>query len=289
MKADELKEKISNLTIWKNNGKRAPHKPLLILYALGRFQNEDRTSLTYEETRGKLKSLLMEFGPASQLYHPEYPFVHLVSDEIWVLNKLVDKLHFSDKQLLTDGVRGGFNDEVILLLESDKYLVQELAHQILEQHFPDTMHEDILEEVDLNYRFYKKRSRDPLFRDQILRAYEHSCAVCGFNVRLDRNLVGIEAAHIQWHQAGGPDREENGIALCSLHHKLFDRGVFTISTNKEMLVSEAAYGTQGFDDWLMRYHGKKIRSPINQTYQPKESYIHWHFREVFKRPSRYVV
>ena len=29
-------------------------------------------------------------------------------------------------------------------------------------------------------------------------------------------------------QAGGPDHESNGLALSSLHHKLFDMGVFTV-------------------------------------------------------------
>lgn len=75
--------------------------------------------------------------------------------------------------------------------------------------------------IGLDIEFKGKRSRDPNFRNKILRAYKYSCAVCGFNVRLGNNLVGIEAAHIKWHQAGGPDREDNGIALCSMHHKLF--------------------------------------------------------------------
>ena len=41
---------------------------------------------------------------------------------------------------------------------------------------------------------------------------------------LDQETLGIEAAHIKWHQAGGPDTEDNGLALCTLHHKRFDRG-----------------------------------------------------------------
>ncbi len=49
-----------------------------------------------------------------------------------------------------------------------------------------------------------------------LQAYQS--VVCGFNVRIADSLVALEAAHIKWHQAGGPDMEYNGIALCSLHH-----------------------------------------------------------------------
>jgi predicted restriction endonuclease len=64
-------------------------------------------------------------------------------------------------------------------------------------------------------------------------------AVCGFDVRLGNILIAIEAAHIKWHQAGGPDEERNGLALCSLHHKLFDRGVFTVSNSMSVISPKA--------------------------------------------------
>lgn len=220
--------------------------------------------------------------------HPEEPFVRLATDGIWELNALVDKRNFSDRQLITDQAVGGFSPEVLALLKDNKGLVQELAEQLLNEHFPESMHQDILEEVGLDFSFNKKkRLRDPYFRERILRAYEYSCAICGFNVRLGHNLVAIDAAHIQWHQAGGPDIEGNGIALCSLHHKLFDRGVFSINEDQKMVVAEAAHGSQGFDEWLMRFHGNEIKRPIRPEYQPEARYISWHVREVFRGPARY--
>ena len=39
--------------------------------------------------------------------------------------------------------------------------------------------------------------------------------------------LGLEAAHIKWFQARGPDVVQNGLALCSLHHKIFDLGANT--------------------------------------------------------------
>ncbi|WP_199619843.1 phosphorothioated DNA-binding restriction endonuclease [Paenibacillus alkalitolerans] len=287
MNIQELKEKLTKLTIWKKNGQRAPHKPLLILYALGQYLN-GKTKLPYEEVRHKLKNLLIEFGPSRKSYHPEEPFVRLVGDGIWQLSTEVDRRSPNDKKLLQEGVAGSFNEDIILLLDRNKTLVMEIAMEVLEEHFPDTMHEDILEEVGLNFNLIKRRSRDPHFRERVLRAYEQRCAICGFNVRLGKNLVAVEAAHIQWHQAGGPDREDNGIALCSLHHKLFDRGVFTISSERALLVAEDASGTQGFEDWLMKYHGREIRSPIHPDYAPREHFVAWHFREVFKAPARYT-
>ncbi|MBM4765120.1 hypothetical protein GNT69_23065 [Bacillus sp. B15-48] len=174
------------------------------------------------------------------------------------------------------------------MLSSNPYLINEIAQFILDQHFPETFHEDILEAVGLDLTVTKRKARDPLFRDKILRAYVYSCAICGFNVRLGHSLVGIEAAHIKWHQAGGPDIEENGVALCALHHKLFNRGVFTLSNERKMIVSQEAHGTHGLNEWLLKFHGQIIRKPIEDIYYPNDSYLNWHVREVFKGPERYL-
>jgi len=137
---------------------------------------------------------------------------------------------------------------------------------------------------------FKKIARDPKFRQRVLQAYEYSCAVCGFNIRLGNAPVALDAAHIKWHQSGGPDTECNGLALCSLHHKLFDRGAFALRYYEgqfKVKVAQQAYGTSGFEDWLMRYHDKNIRNPQSPEYNPNGSFAEWHWREVFREPSRY--
>ena len=159
---------------------------------------------------------------------------------------------------------------------------------MLDAHFPASIHEDILQAVgiELTLKSPGRRKRSPNFRANILKAYEYRCAVCGFDVRLGHNPVALEAAHIKWHQAGGPDVEVNGLALCSLHHKLFDRGAFTLSNDLEILVSEDAYGSVGFQEWLMRFHGQKLNFPQRQTYYPSEDFTRWHVREVFQGEYR---
>ncbi|MDX8289333.1 HNH endonuclease [Metabacillus indicus] len=284
MNGEELKRRINNLSIWKKGDQRAPHKPLLILLALGQVQNENKRFISYEFTRGKLTELLREFGPIRKSYHPEEPFVRLKRDGIWILDKEVNEKSPSNRQLLNDDVAGGFNQDIYELLNENPGLVQELTHILLDQHFPETIHEDILDAVGLDFTSFTKKKRDPKFREKILRAYGYSCAVCGFNVRLAHALVCVEAAHIKWHQAGGPDNEENGIALCSLHHKLFDRGVFTLTHERKLIVSQDAHGTHGFNEWLMNFQGKNIREPIQSYYYPNQSFINWHVKEVFRGP-----
>jgi len=287
MDSTQLKEKINNISIWKRGDERAPHKPLLILLALARLKNKGEHVLQYSEVKDKLKQLLVEFGPSRKSYQPNHPFVRLKNDGIWNLSHSISHDDISESWLINNSVAGGFTGEVISLLDGNDKLIQEIAEIVLHNHFPETIHEDILSAIGLDFDQKVKKYRDPAFRERILSAYEYSCAVCGFNVRLGNNLIAVDAAHIKWHQAGGPDSENNGIALCSMHHKLFDRGVFTITPSRILLVSEKAHGNKGFNEWLMRYHGSEVRAPINPEYYPKDSYTNWHVREVFHGPARY--
>lgn len=112
-------------------------------------------------------------------------------------------------------------------------------------------------------------------------AYERKCAICNFNVQLGDTYVGLDAAHIKWKKAQGPDIESNGLLLCTMHHKSFDRGAYTITDRMEIMVSDQAHGTFGFNEWLMDYHGKKVRLPQRQQYYPEPSFTEWHVKEVF--------
>ena len=101
-------------------------------------------------------------------------------------------------------------------------------------------------------------------------------------------MLAVEAAHIQLLQASGPDEERNGLALCSLQHKAFDRGAFTVRPDRVLLVSGQAHGRQGFQEWLMRFHGQAIRKPQRQDDMLAERFLDWHQREVFRQPPREV-
>ena len=127
---------------------------------------------------------------------------------------------------------------------------------------------------------------DPRFRDHVLTAYEFRCAICVFDVRLGNETVGLEAAHIKWHQNAGPDTADNGLALCSIHHKVFDRGVFTISDEGVMVVSDHANGSEGLESVLLRFHGRPIREAQRPEWLPNPQFLDWHRREVFRGMAR---
>ena len=161
-------------------------------------------------------------------------------------------------------------------------------------HFPESIRQDVLDAVGLSLEpTYVQgcdpaaRRRNPAFRDKVLLAYEYRCCVCGHDLRLKQQVIGLEAAHIKWFQAGGPDIEQNGLALCPLHHKVFDLGAFTIRpSDYVILFSQHLLGNA---ENLLSYHGSAIQLPQSAAYLPKAEFLDWHEDQVFKKPERDIV
>jgi putative restriction endonuclease len=287
-------DKFSRLSVWSRGDQRAPHKPLLVLYALGRWARGDHANIPFADVHRDLTELLKQFGRPRQRNHPEYPFWRLQNDGVWTVasnSPMPSRKSNTDppkSALLSHEAKGGFTDEVKAALLASPALVGKIAGLILERHFPESIHPDILQSVglDLTPDVPQGKARDPSFRRRILTAYEFRCAVCGFDVRLGNVTVALDAAHIRWVQANGPDEETNGLALCVLHHKLFDLGAFTLGEDGKLLVSEDAHGTAGFDEILMRHHGREVRRPIRAAWLPNPDHLNWHGREVFKGGAR---
>ncbi len=300
MTLGEFHQKLTNISVWKRGEQRAPHKPLLLLLAMGRaVRGEPRLAL-FSEIEERLTGLLRHFGPPRRAYHPEFPFRYLANDGLWEIPNasLIDDTRggWGKKALRDLGVMGGLPKSLYRLLVDDSASVREAADLILDEHFPLSMHQHILETVGLEGAAGKQNTtslrskRDPRFRHLVLTAYERRCAICEFDLRLNDDLLGLEAAHIQWHSHGGPDRVNNGLALCSFHHGAFDRGAIglqkTGGVGYRLLVSADVNGTSAAVRWLLDYHGQPVRPPQKGTGEPHREYVAWHTKEVFRSPSR---
>jgi putative restriction endonuclease len=51
------------LNVWSQGDQRAPHKPLLVLYALGQWSRGETANIPFKQVNAALTVLLKEFGP----------------------------------------------------------------------------------------------------------------------------------------------------------------------------------------------------------------------------------
>ncbi len=302
MTREDFLRRLDEISIWRRNDERAPHKPLLLLLALGRVQRGMQRLAPYgTEYVEDLKSLLRRFGRPRTVLHPEAPFARLRGDRLWdvVADKDLDLIRgrggITHRQLVDHQAAGGFPAADQRLLLGDPALVEEAAQRLLDSHFPPSLHDDIRDAVGLTRPAEQRASavassrRDPRFRHAVLRAYERRCAVCDFDVRLDDDLVGLDAAHIRWHSAGGPDQVRNGLALCILHHRTFDRGAIGLeraARGYRLVVSDEVNGQSTAYRQLLDCHGKPIRAPQRARQRPNPDFVDWHRNQVFRGTPR---
>lgn len=133
MNSGTILQKFDALGVWSRGDQRAPHKPLLVLYALGRWSQGDRSDIPFTDVNRDLTELLKEFGPPRRSYHPEYPFWRLQTDGVWTVRAAEGiKARQSNTdppkgELLAHDARAGFSDPVKVALAADPNLVAEIA------------------------------------------------------------------------------------------------------------------------------------------------------------------
>lgn len=99
-------------------------------------------------------------------------------------------------------------------------------------------------------RTLKQKYREHDFRARVLSAYKNTCAICGIQLGL------VEAAHIVPVQRdGSTDETTNGVALCSLHHRAYDRGLISF---------DPTYRVQTSDYWTAYLKTKNIHGGLGR-------------------------
>lgn len=300
MTRDEIIRAFDRMRVWQRGDQRAVHKPLLVLFALARVSAGGTALIDWNDAEPHLKDLLNEFGPDGSSNSRHYPFWHLKTDDLWRLEGPEDILSRPPSatptltELRDNHFRGGFPPELRETLEHDPQLVAVIAKRIADAHFPESIRSDVLTAVGLPTDSIESiadpeviRRRDPGFREKVLLAYQYRCGVCGHDLRLGHQTIGLEAAHIKWFQAKGPDIVPNGISLCSLHHKVFDLGAFTILPGSlQMVFSQHLHGSNDAAGKMLAYHGANLILPQSREYLPQPEFLEWHRKEVFKNPAR---
>ncbi|MEW2396648.1 phosphorothioated DNA-binding restriction endonuclease [Streptomyces sp. NPDC046862] len=288
-------ERTAKLRQWTRSGTRAPHKPLLFLYALGRFQQDADGELRYSAVEEDLKHLLAEYGPSNRTT-PAYPFHHLVSDGVWEVR--TDRGPGSPgtgvRDLRETGAAGRLAPELRTALRREPSLLSRMARVLLDLNFPPSLHEELCDLVGLEPEQAEtaripgaRGQRDRRMRELVLTAYEYRCAFCGYDGRIGAVPVGLEAAHVRWWAFGGPDDIDNGLCLCSLHHKLFDKGVLGVGDGHRILVSQRFVGhSPAARDHVTALAGRPLVGPQPGIRSIAASHRSWHVSQVFNGSPR---
>ncbi|MCB9530067.1 MAG: HNH endonuclease [Myxococcales bacterium] len=300
----EIRERFARLAIWRRAGVRAPHKPLLALYALARTLDPEAARLVpFTEAEPILEALLDQFGRPRTRPRPMYPFWRLQRDGVWEIHErdtvIAAGLTRSGDPALPAirPAHGGFPAALDARLRADPLLTASLIDGLIRAHFPASRRRELLDALGLPddlpttplrgeaeqvlRRLTLGRPRDPAFRDTLLRAWRGRCAMCGFDAKLKGRPIGIEAAHIQWHAAGGPDAPDNGLLLCALHHHALDVGAIGLEADRRLKVSPLLVGGEQAALHLERLHGCRLSDPDGIA-PPAARFIEWHDREVFQ-------
>ncbi|MEH0420508.1 phosphorothioated DNA-binding restriction endonuclease [Streptomyces sp. B21-083] len=287
--------RIAKLRQWSRSGTRAPHKPLLLLHALGRFQQDTDSELRYSAVEKDLQLLLTEYGPPNRTT-PAYPFHHLISDGVWEVR--TDRGPGSPgtgvRALRETGATGRLAPELRTALRAEPELLGRMARLLLDLHFPPSLHGDLCEAVGLalepsetGHLMPTRRQRDRRMRELVLTAYEYRCAFCGYDGRIGTVPVGLEAAHVRWWAFGGPDDIDNGLCLCSLHHKLFDKGVLGVDDGHRILVAQQFVGhSPAAREHVIALAGRPLIGPQPGVRPVAADHRAWHASQVFHGTAR---
>jgi putative restriction endonuclease len=235
----EVVARLASLRQHQRNGQRSPHKPLLVLLALGRLAATGSGRLPWPVAEPVLAELIAEFGPPSRTGRAQsaaYPFTRLRADGVWVLDRDVEMDLVGP--LARSHVTGRLELSVESALRARPALIRAAARELVMSNFPETVAPDVLAAVGLDPGevlgasdllvwpggAVAARKRDPGWRLAclagrrggraqegsgwrlaVLEAWNRQCAFCGYDGQFAGASVGLEAAHVRWFAFSGPD------------------------------------------------------------------------------------
>lgn len=117
------------------------------------------------------------------------------------------------------------------------------------------------------------------FRNTVLASYGYRCAICRIAVP-----ELLNASHIIPWRANVMRRADptNGLAMCAMHDRAFDRGLLTVSDDLEIIVSRRLLNNNAPElqqVGLVRIAGDRIALP--ERFQPDRSALAFHRTQIF--------
>jgi len=263
---------------------------------LGRLATSGSSELPWPEAESALADLIAEVGPPSRTGRAQsaaYPFTRLRSDGVWVLDCDVPMDLIGP--LAAGQVTGRFEASLQAVLRASPELVRAAARDLVLSNFPDTAAPDVLEAAGLDPGLVLDavavlpgpagpatvRRRDSGWRPGCCRPGTGSARSAGMTGSWLRPASASTRRTCGGLPSAAPDALDNGMALCVLHHKLFDLGVLGLDRELQVLVSAVFTARTDAGRAVYALHGRKLK-PRPGTLAPAAAHVAWHAREVFK-------
>jgi len=248
-KIDSLKPAVSPTT-----GARKRHRPLTLLWAIGRAARGKPRLRRWESTHRELGRLIEEFGLEDDRPIPESSVLWLHHHGLWDLPGHTDVPAAGDRHaqqwMKEHQPDSGLLPWAYELVTDREDVRAQIVVRLLGAYFHGVDHNRLLARVGLDAvsspasrreMIVERIIRDSLLSEQIKGAHDFHCQICGDRLPLHRGFYA-EGAHIRplGKPHNGPDEPGNLLCLCPNHHVLLDRGMIAIQA--DLTVMDTASG-----------------------------------------------
>jgi putative restriction endonuclease len=297
----------------------APHKPILLLAILRGVEKGEIFSNTITITPELVldfKDIWSQLVITQHSPNFALPFFHMKGEPFWRLVAMDGAIipvtsSNSIKSLgaLKEALAFAEIDKSLFNLLKDPLTRELFRKELLEFYFPETyrsysntdggyihnLESQVLNEdketysqrlEELKTKLDKKEFeeevfvRGGIFKKEIPKIYNYTCAISGMRVEATINAQLVDACHIVPFAISKDDTIRNGICLSPTLHRALDRGLLTI--NEDYLVRISPAVSEVESPYSMRqFEGKQIALPAQKEYYPLQQNFEWHRKEKF--------
>lgn len=298
--------KFRRLRVDRSKGSPAPHKPILLLSIIKAFQEneilENKVCIT-PELVARFKDYFSELGPfPGFLANFSLPYYHLKSEGFWhfklkddISKALTSSNSIKSLSYLRQVIEYVYLDQDLYDLLRSREASEVLKNILLAEYFPNLELKDsnkfltniisqILNDPPGIYQMKAKNSdeeelfvRGGLFKKEIPKLYNYTCAISGMRIITDTAIQMIDACHIVPFSDSYDDTITNGISLCPNLHRAFDRGLISVSNDYRVLIKDFYEDENGYS--IKQFKNKKIVLPRIQSYWPSAENLKRHRRK----------
>lgn len=286
------------------SGTQAPHKPLMLLIALAEVESRGgrNNAFRYAELRERFDRLWPRFGwqTRSGATKAAYPFWYLANEPVWELRGPEGRLDIAGTKTpsearLAELVTQAQFPMAAWRVVADARARREAIDLLCATYFLDSQQDDLRDALGLTWESgrpavgavgeSRATGRDAAaqaaFRQEVMLAYEHRCAVCDFGPRTDRSPAAVQAAHVWPARWDGPYTLDNGMALCHLHHWAWDSGTIGLADDYTILVSGRVADGEPLQVFVRAFAGRPLRAPLPTRPRPALEHVARHRDSVF--------